>query len=465
MTGRILIVDTIPTNRIVLKVKMLAAQFAVDACASRQEAEEIIAKRRPDLMLINLSDQIEDRHGFCRELKDNPDTSSIAIISVGIADTARARFAALDAGADDVWPRPIDDALLLARIRSLLRVRHARQELMLRDGTSRALGFEEARSDFKKEGRVALVSNATSSSNAIAAKLKSGAFLPIMQFETDCILTKTSMMPVPDLFIIDGSKITDQGRSLFRLVSDLRCRAETRTTSLMIILPDNQPEIAALLLDLGADDSVSGSISAGELVLRSKALIHQKLLHDKLRNTVRDGLTAAVTDPLTGLYNRRYVEPHLVRIAEQARAAQREFAVMILDIDHFKSINDRFGHAAGDMVLIELANRLRENLRAIDLVARIGGEEFLIAMPRTESDQAHAAADRVRRLISAKPFPLGGDFSPIKVTVSVGVATGGLTRLDRGQIEKMCGYADAALYAAKSAGRDTVALGSRIAAA
>jgi len=301
MTGRILIVDTIPTNRIVLKVKMLAAQFAIDACASRQEAEEIIAKRRPDLMLINLSDQIEDRHGFCRELKDNPDTSSIAIISVGIADTARARFAALDAGADDVLPRPIDDALLLARIRSLLRVRHARQELMLRDGTSRALGFEEARSDFKKEGRVALVSNATSSRNAIAAKLKSGAFLPIMQFETDCILTKTSMMPVPDLFIIDGSKITDQGQSLFRLVSDLRCRAETRTTSLMIILPDNQPEIAALLLDLGADDSVSGSISAGELVLRSKALIHQKLLHDKLRNTVRDGLTAAVTDPLTGL--------------------------------------------------------------------------------------------------------------------------------------------------------------------
>jgi two-component system cell cycle response regulator len=146
-------------------------QFAVDACASRQEAEEIIAKRRPDLMLINLSDQIEDRHGFCRELKDNPDTSSIAIISVGIDDTARARFAALDAGADDVLPRPIDDALLLARIRSLLRVRHARQELMLRDGTSRALGFEEARSDFKKEGRVALVSNATSSRNAIAARL------------------------------------------------------------------------------------------------------------------------------------------------------------------------------------------------------------------------------------------------------------------------------------------------------
>ena len=138
MTGRILIVDTLPTNRIVLKVKMLAAQFKVDACASRLEAETIIAKDRPDLILINLSDQAEDRHGFCRELKDDPETAAIAIISVGIADTARARFAALDAGADDVLPRPINDALLLARIRSLLRVRHARHELLLRDGTSRA---------------------------------------------------------------------------------------------------------------------------------------------------------------------------------------------------------------------------------------------------------------------------------------------------------------------------------------
>lgn len=155
MTGRILIVDTVPTNRIVLKVKMLAAQFSVDACGSRKDAELAIAHKKPDLILINLSDPTEDRHGFCRELKENPDTAAIAIISVGVIDTARARFAALDAGADDVLPRPINDALLLARMRSLLRVRHARHELMLRDGTSRALGFEEARRNFDATARIA----------------------------------------------------------------------------------------------------------------------------------------------------------------------------------------------------------------------------------------------------------------------------------------------------------------------
>ena len=458
MTGRILIVDTLPTNRIVLKVKMLAAQFIVDACGSRAEAEAIIERNRPDLILINLSDQAEDRHGFCRDLKGNPDTAAIAIISVGIADTARARFAALDAGADDVLPRPINDALLLARIRSLLRVRHARQELMLRDGTSRALGFEETRSGFNVAARVALVSNSAPSGASFAQKLNEGLTLPVLRFETDRILTTTAVTPVPDLFIIDGMQYTDDGRSIFRLVSDLRSRAETRTSAIMVILPDGQVETAALSLDLGADDAVFSAISGGELVLRTKALVHQKLLHDRLRNTVRDGLQAAVTDPLTGLFNRRYVEPHLVRIAAQARTTQREFAVMMLDIDHFKSINDRFGHAAGDMVLIEIARRLRENLRAIDLVARIGGEEFMIAMPRTCGEQAHAAADRVRKLISARPFSIGPDHPLLTVTASVGVTTGGLTPLDRGQINGMCGQADAALYAAKSAGRDTVAM-------
>ncbi|MFT4742887.1 MAG: two-component system cell cycle response regulator [Yoonia sp.] len=462
MTGRILIVDTVPTNRIVLKVKMLAAQFSVDACGSRKDAEEVIARQKPDLILINLSDPIEDQHGFCRELKENPDTAAIAIISVGVADTARARFAALDAGADDVLPRPINDALLLARMRSLLRVRHARHELMLRDGTSRALGFEEARRNFDATARIALLSRHAISGDALAAQFNSGLSVPVTRLETDTVLAN-SVAPVPDLFVIDGTQDNDGGRAVFRLISDLRSRAETRLSTLFVILPHNEPEIAAMVLDLGADDAVSLDISDDEMVLRARALVRQKLLHDKLRDTVRDGLHAAVTDPLTGLYNRRYVEPHLSRMAEQARVSQREFAVMMLDIDHFKSINDRYGHAAGDKVLIEIANRLRENLRAIDLVARIGGEEFMVAMPNTNNEQGHIAADRLRKLISARPFSLGPDKPQLNVTMSVGVAVGGLERLNRVQIDTMCNLADEALYAAKSAGRDKVAMSQRLA--
>ncbi len=152
------------------------------------------------------------------------------------------------------------------------------------------------------------------------------------------------------------------------------------------------------------------------------------------------------------------MQPHLARIAAQAQSTQREFAVMMLDIDHFKSINDRYGNAAGDRVLVEISRRLRENLRSIDLVARIGSEEFMVAMPRTCSDQAQVAADRLRRLVSTKPFSLGPDLPYLTITVSVGVAIGGLTRLDGVQIEAMCHQADAALYVAKNAGRDKVAM-------
>ena len=462
MPGRILIVDTVPTNRVVLKVKMLAAQFSVDACGSRKDAELAIAHKKPDLILINLSNPTEDRHGFCRELKENPDTVAIAIISVGVIDTASARFAALDAGADDVLPRPINDALLLARMRSLLRVRNARHKLMLRDGTSRALGFEEALRNFDATARIAFLSRHTISGDALAAQLDSGLAVPVTRLETDKVLAN-SMAPVSNLFVIDGTQDNDGGRAVFRLISDLRSRAETRLSTLFVILPRNEPDIAAMVLDLGADDAVSLDISDGEMELQARALVRQKLLHDKLRDTVRNGLHAAVTDPLTGLYNRRYVEPHLSRMAEQARVSQREFAVMMLDIDNFKSINDRNGHAAVDKVLIEIANRLRENLRAIDLVARVGGEKFMVAMPNTNNEQGHIAADRLRKLISARPFSLGPDKPQLNVTMSVGVAVGGLERLNRVQIDSMCNLADEALYAAKSAGRDKVAMSKRLA--
>ena len=459
MSGRILIIATVATNRIVLKVKMLSAQFHVDACSTRIEAEAIIATNRPDLILINLSDPVEDRHAFCHALRQDPQTASVAIIAVGVADTSRARFAALDAGADDVLPRPMNDTLLLARIRSLLRVRSATEELMLRDSTSRALGFEEARAQFDKAANVALLAPIETDHPGFRQLLQKGLGVPVRILDTNAVLRANSVQPVPDLFVIDGTHVDTHQTKLFGLVSDLRSRMETRLSTLLIIVPDEMPEVAAMFLDLGADDVVAASSAEGEITLRAKSLVRRKLLHDSLRATVRNGLHAAVTDPLTGLYNRRYVEPHLARMAEQAGRAGYEFAVMMMDIAHFKSINDNYGHTAGDRVLMQLAERLRDNLRTIDLVARVGGEEFLVAMPRTTVSKAHATANRLRRLVNCRPFDLGDAGPKLRVTVSVGVAVSNHGILKSCQPGKLRDCADAALYAAKSAGRDQVAMG------
>ena len=458
MSGRILIIDTVATNRIVLKVKMLAAQFSVDACSSRIEAEAIISTNRPDLILINLSDPVEDRHEFCRTLKSDPDTSKIAIIAVGVADTSKARFSALDVGADDVLPHPMNDVLLLARIRSLLRVRNASQELFLRDGTSRALGFEEVNAPFETASHVAMLSHNETFNVNFNVMLRKGLQQPIQELSTNCVLKQTAVTPVPDLFVIDCSHVDLDQPALYHLVSDLRSRNETRLSTQLIIVPDGESEMAAMFLDLGADDVVAAGTSPGELTLRAKALLRRKLWHDRLRDTVRDGLHAAITDPLTALYNRRYVEAHLARLAEESHKSGSQLAVMMMDIDHFKSVNDTYGHAAGDKVLIQLANRLRANLRAIDLVARVGGEEFLVAMPHTNPVVAHGAADRLRRLVNEQPFEIDGDAGTLRVTASVGVATSGQHLAEQRQLTKICAQADTALYAAKNAGRNQVAM-------
>lgn len=455
MSGRILIVDAVPTNRIVLRVKMLAAQFAVEACASSAEARAIIANQCPDLILVNLSDPTEDRHGFCTALRADPDTSTIAIIAVGTADTSRARFAALDAGADDVLARPINDALLLARIRSLLRARSVTEELLLRDSTSRALGFCENRDSLVNTGRITVITPEAAPMPELIATLNAGLGHSVVVQTASAVLRHTDDVHCADLLIIPAAAPCDHAVALFSLVSDLRSRVDTRLASLLVMVPDGKPEVGAMFLDLGADDVVMQNALPQEIILRAKALVRRKQLHDALRRNLLDGLQAAVTDPLTGLFNRRYADHHLARMSEQSAVAGSALAVMMIDIDHFKAINDTYGHAAGDRVL---AARLRDNLRAVDLVARIGGEEFLIAMPRTSARQAQGAADRLRRLVNQTPFDLGEAYAPIPVTISVGVALSDEAGQDQPDTHLMCDLADAALCRAKSAGRDCVAM-------
>ena len=458
MPGRILIIDSVATNRIVMKVKMQAAQFRVDSCARVDQATALMHDQRPDLILINMCDQVADLHAFCHTLKQTPATEGIAIIAMGVADTAKARLAALDAGANDVLPRPINDALLLARIRSLLRVRSAHQELVLRDGTSRALGFEEAVSPFETAANVALLSADGMPDAFLVRSLSQNHTHLVRALDPDKALRGGGIRPSPDLFVIDAGATDTTDPRLFGLVSDLRARQETGLATQLVVIPMGTPNTAAMFLDLGADDVIIGPVSGDEIALRARVLVQRKLQHDQLRATLRDGLQAAVTDQLTGLYNRRYVASHLPRIAETSLAAGASLAIMMVDIDHFKGINDTYGHAAGDMVLKQIAQRMRDSLRSIDMVARIGGEEFLVAQPRTTAAQARVTANRLRQLVSKTPFDIGEAHPPLSVCISVGVAVSHALAKTATDTIKMCARADAALYAAKSAGRNQVAM-------
>ena len=221
--------------------------------------------------------------------------------------------------------------------------------------------------------------------------------------------------------------------------------------------------LGATALDLGADDLMTHGIEVRELSLRIAGAMRRKRVSDHLRTTVETGLKAAVHDPLTGLYNRRYAMPHLERMVRHSRAMGRNCAVMAADLDHFKQINDAYGHASGDAVLIEVAKRLRRALRDTDVVARIGGEEFLVVMPGATLEDAREAALRICDDVSATPFPVPGSRSPIDVTISVGMAIGGADDQDKPLNDRLglalLQEADRALYAAKERGRNQVTLG------
>ncbi len=238
------------------------------------------------------------------------------------------------------------------------------------------------------------------------------------------------------------------GREGLRLASRLRARAETRDLPLLLVAGAGQRAQVLRGFDLGANDHVLRPVDPNELRARARNQIRRHRYQQRLRRDLDRSLELAVTDSLTGLRNRLYARRHLEGVL-RAQAA----AVLMVDVDHFKALNDGHGHAAGDVALREVAARLRAQMRAADVVARWGGEEFLVVMVGAGADEAIAAAERLRAAIAEAPVAYGRGDESLGLTVSIGVAAG-----ERGsEVDALVQAADAALYRAKHAGRDRVA--------
>lgn len=451
MTGRILIADDVATNRIVLKVKLSSAFYDVIQATSGQQAIEVARSERPDLIILDVQITNVDGISVCQALRADPTTEHIPIIMITSSTEKSSKLRALKAGADDILFKPIEELTLLARVRSLLRACGTADELRLRASTCRELGFAEQQASFEMPGSVALIAAKKDTAIRWRSLLETQVRDKVNILSRNEALQALYNGPVPDMFIIAGD--LDQPDEGLRLLSELKSRSETRYVPVLMVLKLPSHTQAVIALDLGASDLIGDDFDPEELALRVQTQIKRKRQSDRLRETVQDGLRMAVIDPLTGLYNRRYALPHLGHIVERANQTKRSFAVMILDLDRFKSVNDRFGHAAGDEVLTEVANRIRKNLRGVDLAARIGGEEFLIAMPDTSLNVARIAAERLRNAIEETPIPIGTSPNSLDITLSVGVAMGdGESR----NLPELLARADNALFSAKTEGRNQV---------
>jgi two-component system cell cycle response regulator len=217
-----------------------------------------------------------------------------------------------------------------------------------------------------------------------------------------------------------------------------------------LIADDGDMPRLAKGLDLGANDYVIRPVARNELLARARTQIRRKRLQDRLKENYRRSLSLALTDELTGLYNRRYALVHLDEQLARVNQGADGMALLVIDVDHFKRVNDTHGHDAGDDVLRQLAARLQNGVRNFDLVARLGGEEFVVIMPEANLGFAAKAADRLRQSVAAEPFTITASGKELPVTISLGV-TIAEPGDDRARLLKR---ADDALYAAKAAGRN-----------
>lgn len=470
MQGTILILDGVSVNRIMLKVQLSAAWYHVVQADGLADLAALVRRCQPDLIVTALNLPDGDAMNVRAILAGDEMFATIPIIAITPQNDRAARLEALAAGVDDVLAQPLDDVMLQARIRSLIRTRSTNEDLRLQGGTSRALGLAESAPEFKAPVRlaqVALVTEQAATSTIWRARLKNTVPHRLSSHQMTSVQALMTQ-PVPDAIVVELPE-TDTGPAL-RLLADLRARSTTRNAVVLAIItsPGNS-NLAAEALDRGAHDVLQDGFCAQELALRLGAQLRRKARSDQMRNSVRDGLRAAILDPMTGLFNRRYAMPKLTKIAQSAAEEGTSFAVMLTDLDHFKQINDRYGHPAGDAVLIETARRLRGALRPEDMIARVGGEEFMIVMPNTGQAEAMAAAERICDAISATPFPLAGTQDTVPVTTSIGVvvappparssAPAPCSRQEHDcPTTALIGQADRALYKAKDAGRNQATL-------
>ncbi|MFZ5930536.1 MAG: PleD family two-component system response regulator [Pseudomonadota bacterium] len=451
MTARVLVVDDVPANVKLLEAKLSAEYYEVITAVNGQQAIEVAEAEMPDIILLDVMMPVMDGFTACRKLKENSRLRHIPVIMITALDQPSDRVQGLLAGADDFISKPIRNNPLFPRVRSLIRLKMMTDELRARDITGQNLGLMdlpnwEDGGDIK--GRILIVDDQARSSARISGALNEGGHnAQVVDDSAEALrLAKGGAF---DLIIVSLSMRNYDG---LRLCSQFRTAEETRTVPLLIIVEDPEDSRLARGLDMGINDYLVRPIESNELFARVRTQLRWHRYEEKLRHNLHLSLQMAVTDALTGLYNRRYMETHLQILTQRAKQEDRPISLLMIDIDFFKNINDAHGHDAGDKILKQFSAGISRNIRGIDLACRFGGEEFVVIMPETDMAIASLVAERIRQYTETFSFDVGAE-NPVAMTASIGVTS----LIGNGDTpETILKRADDALYRAKNDGRNRV---------
>lgn len=454
MTARILIVDDVFANIRLLEARLTAEYFTVVTAMNGPQALDICERGECDMVLLDVMMPAMDGFEVCQRLKSAPATAHLPVVMVTALDSPADRLRGLQAGADDFLTKPINEIALLTRVRSLVRLKHLTDDLRARATNSQTLGLPDplaiAAAEDGRNGRILIVEDRANAADRMKVALAQhhvvdcvdapGDLVARLQGDRrDCLVLSLGLQNVDPL----------------RIVSQIRSNEKLRNMPILVLAETTDDARVMRAVDMGVNDYLIRPIDRNELVARVSTQVRKKRYQERLRENLQASMELAIIDPLTKLHNRRFFHTHLASLMNDTLMRGAAISLLVIDIDHFKRINDQHGHDSGDEVLRECAERLRKVVRGIDIVARFGGEEFVIVMPDTEAFAASCVAERIRLCFEKTPFPVQNGSKSLDLTVSIGVATAGEGFDSPDRLFKM---ADDALYEAKRSGRNQVKL-------
>jgi two-component system cell cycle response regulator len=448
---KILIVDDDPTNVKLLAAKLGDGHYTILKAYSGEEALRMAKGEKPDLVLLDVMMPGVNGFDVTAQMKNCTDTADIPIILVTALDGSDNKTRGLEAGADDFLNKPVHTAELKARVRSLLRLKRYSDQIK---ASTHATGMvlnpfpsDDALTDLRLPHLLIVEDNPTDA-KLLKSLLNSQACSIFIAQSGEEALSICNNHRI-DIMILD---MLLPGLDGYDVVQQIKGKASTQSIQIIVVTSLQDIESKIKGYEFGVDDYLVKPVNFNEFRARINSLIKKKAYHDRLVGNFEAAVHAAITDKLTGVYNRGYFQHYLRNELKRADRHHFPIALLMLDIDDFKLVNDRHGHLAGDTLLKEIATKLIQNVREIDILARFGGDEFVIILPYAKKDEAAAIAERIRLAFEQGPVALN-DQATHAISLSIGFA-----EYEPGvdTAQNLVQKADAALYQAKAKGKNKV---------
>lgn len=451
--GVILIVDDQAALVLLMEKILSTAGYKVLKAYNGDEAIKVAHESMPDLILLDVMMPGMTGYEVTKTLRQDPPTSSISIVLLTALDSTKDKVKGLEAGADDFLTKPVNVQELLARVRSMIKLKRLQEKYVnytkpiIPGGVS-----DQDVSISERKAVVLVVDGDRKTAQYYRNVIESGGIAVITVYDIREALAVLDEVH-PDLILLD---LLPPDMNENEVLDRIQAVSE-QDIPVFILSCVEDIDTKVKLIENGVEDYLVKPVRSAELLVRIKAALRKVNIRNTLRSNMNKLYEESIQDSLTKLYNKHYLKTVIDEKIAFSRRYKRPFSVIMIDIDRFKCINDVFGHLAGDSVLEELAVILRKTVRASDVVARFGGEEFVIVLPEIGLGEAFIVAEKLRVAVENFRFREIGDRS---VTVSMGVTA--WTDEDT-KMSVIMKRADNALYEAKDAGRNCVKVRSRMA--